>query len=251
MNFLKKIFSKNKDADFDLIVSEVNTFYNIAPSDFGGGCAIQKALALVFYIKEFNLTNSVDIGVYRGRSLFPQAIAHKNFTGGKVFGIDPFENKAAIQNDKPELKTLLDNFAETTDFELIYKELNHNLQSYSLDTFSTLIREKSESAKAYFKNNNLNIGLVHIDGNHDTSFVVNDVNDYFPLVQSGGVIILDDISWESVKPAFDLISQKSEYIGKIIDDKNDFAVFIKDGSISQINKAKVLLKRISNYKIKD
>jgi len=96
--------------------------------------------------------------------------------------------------------------------------------------------------------NDINFGLVHIDGNHDTEFVLKDVLNYVPLVKKGGIILLDDISWDSVKPAMEAINIRSHFIGRVINEKNDFAIFIKEPEIDEIKEAEKLFKKITVYK---
>ena len=247
MKILEKLFGKRKVGKMDDFINSLKEIYKYAPIDFGGGCSYEKALSMCVFIKEFQLKTSVDIGVYRGRSLFPQALAHKCFSGGVAYGIDPYDNIAAKQNDKPELKEVLDNFAMSTDFNQIFKDVVNLLQKNQLSNNCQILREKSENAKVFFLQNNISIGLVHIDGNHDSSFVIQDVHDYLPLIQDGGIIILDDISWDSVKPAMDILNEQCLLIGKITDSKSDFAIFLKNGSSDLITIAKNLFSEIKNY----
>lgn len=246
---LKKLFKTKVPSEFESILSEVRKIYEFAPVDFGGGCSFQKALTLGVLIKELGFQTSADIGVYRGRSLFPQAIAHKKFTKGITYGIDPYDNTEAVQNDKPELKEVLDNFARNTNFDQIFNDVTNVIRTQNLEKFCYIIRLKSKEAKSFFIENKLKLGLVHIDGNHDTSFVVNDVHDYLPLVQDGGIVVLDDISWDSVKPALNILNMECKLIGDLIDSNyNDFAVFMKNGTHEQFTKARNILNSVINYK---
>ena len=242
---LKQLFTKEKGENFDVFIHKIKAIYEKVPIDDGGGCSLEKASTMALLIKRLNLKYTADIGVYRGRSLFPQAIAHNMFTGGKVFGIDPYSNVAAIQNDKPEIQNILDDFAKNTDFNRIFNDVNEVLHINKLDSNCVMIREYSEKAKSHFLEKNIRLGLVHIDGNHDTSFVVKDVNDYLPLLINGGVIVLDDISWDSVNPALKILNDACHFVGQIVDDQNDFAVFLKSPSESQLEIAKTLLIEIT------
>jgi hypothetical protein len=55
--------------------AEIEDLLALAPSDFGGGCSPEKAHVLLWLIKHGRPAASCDIGVYRGRSFFPQALA--------------------------------------------------------------------------------------------------------------------------------------------------------------------------------
>lgn len=241
------IFSKKKLSECDLIINQIRKIYKYAPSDFGGGCSYQKALAMALFIKELNLQTSADIGVYRGRSLFPQAIAHKRYTKGIAYGIDPFNNLAAVQNDQPDLKESLDNFLQNTDFDKLYKAVTDIIKRFKLGKNCKLIRERSEEAKLFFSENNIQLGLVHIDGNHDTTFVSKDVNDYLPLVTEGGIVLVDDISWDSVKPALEIMHSSCVFIGNVTDSLNDFSIFIKKPSSVELVVCKKIVEDIKNH----
>ncbi len=218
------------------------------PQDFGGGCSHEKALLMSLVISEFKLEKTADIGVYRGRSLFPQAIAHKLYSEGVVFGINPYSNEAAVQNDRPDLQKELDNFLEITDFEKLYNDVSQIIIENDYQNNCKLVRKKSFEASIEFKNNNTNtkFGLVHIDGNHDTKFVMENVNNYFPLLTEKSFIVLDDISWDSVKPAYSMLENEMILIDELKDNFNDFALFGKGLSVEEINRLKNIFKRIKN-----
>ena len=186
--------------------------------------------------------------MYRGRSLFPQGIAHQKFTNGVVYAIDPYDNLAAIQKDKPDLQEILDDFAANTDFSKIYNEVTAVTKQFSIDKNCTFLKTTSHEAVKYFLDNNIKLGLIHIDGNHDTHFVMQDVEDYYPILEKDGTIVLDDVSWNSVKPAFDFLNERMKFIGKCIDDQNDFAVFINAVSKATINSAQLLFESLIKKK---
>lgn len=248
LKLISKLFAKKEMQEYDLLIDQIRKIYKKTPIDFGGGCSYEKALTMAAFIKEFHIDASADIGVYRGRSLFPQAIAHQNYTGGIAFGIDPFSNEAAVQNDNPVLKESLEDFIKTTDFNKIYSQVKNIIVKSKLSQNCKLIREKSEDATKFFMSNGIKFGLVHIDGNHDTEFVLKDVLNYVPLVKKGGIILVDDISWDSVKPGLEAMNKKCHFIGRIINERNDFAIFIKEPDIDQIVKAETLFKTITAYK---
>jgi len=178
-----------------------------------------------YLIKEFKIDLSVDIGVYRGRSLFAQAVAHKKFSKGKVYGIDPYSADAALQLDAPELKGALDLFLAKTNFDDLYNDVISKIKNEGLNGNCELLRLKSDEAAHFFIKNKIELGMVHIDGNHDTNFVMNDVKNYVQLLSEKAFIVLDDVSWKSIKPAFDLLHDRMNYVGKIVNKNNDFALF--------------------------
>ncbi len=56
--------------------------------------------------------------------------------------------------------------------------------------------------------------------------VIADVEHYSPLLDPGnGFLVMDDISWSSVKPAVDLVSARLALLYARVDTFNDYAVF--------------------------
>jgi predicted O-methyltransferase YrrM len=203
------------------------------PVDFGGGCPPMKAYALAWLIRAERIKTSVDIGVYRGRSLMPQAVAHRDFTGGVAYGIDPYSKDEAVQHDNRLLKVRLDEFVRDTDFDRLYLDVLSLRETLDVEPHCRLIRKTSAAAAADFAARRIRFGLVHIDGNHDTARVLEDVRLYLPLVEPGGLVVLDDVSWRSVKPAFDAVASQTDllFIEKApMETELDFAVFRRGGS---------------------
>jgi hypothetical protein len=150
---------------------EVARILQAIPQDFGGGCPKDKALRMVALICRFGLKTTVDIGVYRGRSFFPQAAAHRLVTRGVVYGVDPYQREEARQHDNRKLQTDLDRFIDGTDFDALYRSVAENIERWSLGENAKLLRETSGAAARSFRNRGLLCDLVHVDGNHDTSSV--------------------------------------------------------------------------------
>jgi hypothetical protein len=207
--------------------SQINELLSRVPLDFGGGCSASKAYVMATLIRELRLTASLDIGVYRGRSLLPQALAHRRYTGGIAYGVDPWSRQEALQRDTADLRSALDRFVETTDFDAIYGDVQRLIKEAGLDANCSLVRKTSAAAAVHFRETGLTFGLIHIDGNHDTAVVVQDVRDFEPLLRPGGMLILDDVSWSSVRPAYDMIESRMRKLFQRVDAVNDYAVFWK------------------------
>ena len=96
-------------------------------------------------------------------------------------------------------------FLDTLDFPEIYQNVIDLGLELKLDDCSKIIRERSSSAVRHFQANS--IDMLHIDGNHDTQYVMEDIDLYFPLVRDGGFIVVDDINWNSVRPAYEKLQE--------------------------------------------
>ena len=136
-----------KKSNEKILSDTIKEIHSQIPQDFGGGCSHQKALLMGLVISEFKLKNTADIGVYRGRSLFPQAIAQKLHTNGLVYGIDPYSNEAAVQNDRPDLQAQLDEFIIITDFQKLYDDVSTIIKKNNYQNNCVLVRKKSSQAE--------------------------------------------------------------------------------------------------------
>jgi Methyltransferase domain len=201
------------------------------PIDDGGGCSASKAYLMASLIRELRTQASLDIGVYRGRSLFPQALAHRRYTGGIAYGVDPWSKDEAREDDNPALRRELDRFVETTDFDVIYREVDRLRRAAAIENHCALLRMTSAAAAAHFRERGVMFGLIHIDGNHDTATVVQDVRNYEPLLLDNGILIMDDVSWDSVRPAYELLVATMPKLIERVDALNDYAVFWKTHAI--------------------
>ncbi len=204
---------------------DISRLLSRIPVDFGGGCSVSKAFVLAELIRRYNLRTTLDIGVYRGRSLFPQALAHRRFTGGTVYGVDPWSNVEAREHDDHEFREAIDEFLGTTDFPAIYEQVAIMLRELRLGKYVTLVRKTSEDAISYFTSNNVYFDLVHIDGNHDTAKVMRDLELYQPRLKKEGFLVLDDASWRSVRPAYHQLKRSMTLVFKHKNRKNDYALF--------------------------
>lgn len=198
---IERLLTNATAAPTDALYYQVGGLLSGIEQDFGGGCSVGKAYVLSALIREYSLQVTVDIGVYKGRSLFPQAIAHREHSGGVVFGVDPWSAEEAREEDNPDQQDAIDRFVESTDFGVVYEQVRAFCHKSEVQRHCVLLRKTSAEAASSFGEEGRTFGLVHIDGNHDTARVLEDVGLYIPLLAAGGFMVLDDVSWDSVKPA--------------------------------------------------
>lgn len=202
------------------------------PTDFGGGSSPVKALVMADLIQLSQADLSVEVGVYRGRSFLPQAAAFRHLGRGRAIGVDPYDPEAAVQTDAHEVGPAVVEWARTQDWDGLYRELIERIERLGLRDHAELIRETSEAAAPRF--DATSIGVLHIDGNHDRAAVELDIRLWLPKVQPGGFVVLDDVSWASVRPVHDHLCATTERVFEIYDVRlglhdrealSDFAVF--------------------------
>ncbi|WP_166442853.1 glycosyltransferase [Phragmitibacter flavus] len=203
------------------LINQIRCLSDKIPSDFGGGSPMEKIRLMVHLATCANVSTYVEIGVYRGRSFLPMALAMKT-SGGRAFGVDPYSRTAAAEDDvSDQLRPHIDHFVETTDFDQIYSDVEALIDDQDLRESTKLLRVPSSQAAGYFRDKRISIGMLHVDGNHDTRFVMEDVQLYLPLMEPCGLVILDDIDWDSIRPAHAWLNAHAT----LLFETSNFAVF--------------------------
>lgn len=191
-------------------------------NDLRGGNPLSKCFIMAYLASYFKLKNYVEIGVYKGRSLFSVAQAFKD-NDGKAYGIDPYLLAYAKEDDLEEtLKKRVNEFLEGMNFETLYNKVLMNTDVFELSKVVKIIRKTSVDAAPYFKD--IKIDMLHIDGNHDFNSVQADINNYTPRVREGGIIVVSCIDRDSVKRCYD--QYKNDYI--ILFETNSFGILMKN-----------------------
>lgn len=216
----------------DELLGTIDRVLSKVPIDFGGGCSVRKAYIMAWLIRRFRLCPTLDIGVYRGRSLFPQGIAHQFAGGGVAYGVDPFSAIEAAVHDHPTLREQIHTFVQSTDYDELFQQISHRTEEFGLSKHVRIVRATSAQAAEQFAAEGTSFGLIHIDGNHDTAPVMRDVELYLPLLQDKGFLVMDDVSWDSVRPAEQAVASRTQLLLRCVtpDNMNDFAIYRKGGS---------------------
>lgn len=182
-----------------------------------GWCTKNKASLLIDLIFMLKPETIVEIGVWGGKSLVPMAYALKIMNNGMVYGIDPWDNEASIQEMEG------DNFEwwSNVNHEMIFQGLKSKISEFDLDDRIELIRATSERAPSI-----TNIDILHIDGNHGENASTLDVMKWVPLVRKGGVIIFDDMTWGTNANAVKWLNNNCIRFVDFHED-NDWGIWIK------------------------
>ena len=197
---------------------------NSVPADFGGGSGLAKALTCAALIMRHDLTSYVEIGVYRGRSLLPVATVFSYFGRGSGVGIDPWSTSAATQQDVhlfPPAAATVNDFVAGLDWDGMFDDVTRRIADQGLGEHCSLVRARASEAATSFADTS--VDLLHIDGNHDEAAVLEDLDNYLPKMVPGGFVILDDVSWESVRAARKRLDRDHRLL--FVDSVNDFAVY--------------------------
>ena len=172
--------------------NQVDEWAKKIPPDFIGGPQTNKQQIIAQLIVDNDLRTMVEIGVWRGRTLIPMAIA-TGLIGGRTFGIDPYTAKNMAEEElSPQIYETLNEAIPKIDFDGVYQELQSHLSEFPN---CTLIRKPAIEAADEIPSV---IDGIHIDGNHDQAFVESDIKTYLPKVKPMGLIIMDDIDFPGV-----------------------------------------------------
>jgi hypothetical protein len=202
------------------------------PIDFGGGASLFKALVLADLIIANNLLRTVEIGVYRGRLLLTLAVLMKTLGRGEVVGIDPYSEAEAVQHDPHNRGVDLEEWPTTVDWDALHDGVVTAIEQIGLEERARVIRLASQDVAGDFAAGS--IDMLHVDGNHDRVSVARDVELFVPKMSSRGFVVLDDVSWPSVRPVFEQLRDAHELIFQMFDSpavgfeadaRNDFAIF--------------------------
>lgn len=165
-----------------------------------GWCWPEKAEKMAQLILDEKATLVVEIGVFGGRSLFPQAMAMRHKKQGVVIGIDPWRRENTVEGGVGAA-----NSAWWSNLELhkIHTDFMDNLWRLNLSRWCLPWRCGAEECFGMFPS--ASIDILHIDGNHSELVSCRDVELYLPRVRHGGHIWLDDTNWVSVRVATQML----------------------------------------------
>lgn len=140
----------------------------------------------------------LEIGSYKGDSLVPLAIAARFIRAEKVISID--KNLRNLMN--------LYDYGIFHATEMAHNSMRWNLIAMDLTEYVSLISDESASAITYL---DLELDILHIDGDHTLRGCTEDIQNYLPLVKVGGHVIIHDYNVTEVRQA---IKENIELTGR-------------------------------------
>lgn len=179
-----------------------------ADKGLAGWCDPEKARQMAGLILSVDPRVVVEIGVYGGKSLVPQALALRHLRNhgkgpGVIYGIDPWTVAAADEfwagETQQDRKDHREWWLERSQLSVEMANVHRHVARWELWDHVRLIAAGSEAVATWFDDRPIDV--LHIDGNHHAEAATRDVRNYLPRVRPGGYVWMDDVGWETVRPA--------------------------------------------------
>jgi len=188
-------------------------FSDLLPLDlqgWGGGRKIFRTL-----IDEINPILIIEVGTWKGQSAINMAsyLKEKKLEA-KIICVDTWLGGMEFMNSEDPRKNLI----PKNGYPQIYYQFLSNVIHKGLQNYIIPFPNTSLIAARYLKNNNITSKFIYIDGSHNEQDVLMDLNNYWKLLESGGIIFGDDYKWGSVKRAVDTFVTNNMLKITIVDD---------------------------------
>ena len=134
---------------------------------------------------------SVELGVWHGKGLITLGLAHQFIGYGMAYGVDPYSQEESI---KGQVHPNDVKWWGTINHEEAYQACLKHINTFALQNTVKLFRQTSDDFPITER-----IGILRVDGNHGMQ-ALRDVRRYSPMVEYGGILILDDVDWTGGGP---------------------------------------------------
>jgi len=113
------------------------------------------------------------------------------------------------------------------------KNGNNGIDEHTkVDTINRLVKHKSKITWIFKKSSNAHceirekVDFIYIDGNHEYSFVKEDMENYYPLLKRGGILCGHDVGHKGVSVALQEFVRENDLLFRII--YPDWIIFKND-----------------------
>lgn len=156
--------------------------------------------ALTLLVKQYKPRVIADVGVWKGMSAYTLATAQRSVrTDGYLIAIDTFLGSPEHwTRDRPDVHASL---RFKNGRPNLYDIFMSNMVLTGMQGRVFPLVQTSDNAASIMRKNNIRPDLVHIDAAHEYNAALHDIENYYDLLNKGGVMIGDDWNWFSVAKA--------------------------------------------------
>lgn len=159
--------------------------------DGGDWAALERRCEVAELVYDANPKVVVEIGTFGGAGALPIAFAlRERNNGGKLYCIDPYRIEYATEG---EWSANSDWYRNNIDIHDIHKKAMIAFWGHQIDAWLVVIRAASQHCVELFPA----IDVLSIDGNHSEVASLRDAELYVPRVVTGGIVLMDDVDWET------------------------------------------------------
>lgn len=176
-----------------------------------GWCSLSKALKLSESIIAIEPEIVVEIGIFGGRSLIPMAMTLQHLGKGVIYGVEAWNPGAATSFTTNSEN---DNWWKEIDFSAIKSGFLKKVVECELASFARIVEIDAARAHSVFDV----IDFLHIDGGHSAPAALLDVAHFLPKLRTGGILVFDDINWETTRIAVEVVETQCDTIEEVRDD---------------------------------
>ena len=153
----------------------------------------------------------VEIGVWKGGSVMTMARALQTVgLDGVVIAVDTWRGSSEhwLANQGDWGLDIADDLGFDRGSSRLYEKFIANVRAAGLQNYVVPLPLDSINAAEVLKQVGFRFGVMHLDGGHDYDSVTADLRLWWPLVDSGGILICDDYYpnegfWPDVRRAVD------------------------------------------------
>lgn len=167
----------------------------------GGWCTVDKATALAALVIGLRPQVVVELGVWRGGSAIPMAMALRRIGAGRLVAIDSWSAEASISGQEQAHATWWGETMGDDGHEQALAAFLARLEKHDIGSDRCwVVRQRTDEAVVPDV-----IDILHHDANHGPQVLL-DVERWAPAVRVGGCLVIDDLHWPGghVKRARDL-----------------------------------------------
>lgn len=196
---------------------------DILPEDISGWNGNSKVFRSL--IEEISPSVIVEVGSWKGQSAITMGEALRDLKlSAKIYCIDTW--LGAIEflttlKDTPERNLQLKNGYPQVYYQFLSNVVHRNLQDFIIPIPNT-----STTGVKYLNYFNIHPQLIYIDASHEEEDVLFDVENYYALLEYGGIIFGDDYhTWEGVRKAVNTFATSKDISFEVLE--NNFWVIRK------------------------